>query len=269
MRIPLYQVDAFAARLFSGNPAAVCPLAGWLPNTLLEAIAAENNLSETAFLVGGNGRYHIRWFTPTVEVDLCGHATLAAAYVVGRHLEPGRDRLVFDSRSGPLPVSQVGDAWELDFPARSPEPCPAPSALAAGLGIAPREVWRSDDYLALLADEDEVRRLTPDFARLATLDSRGVIVTAPGRECDFVSRFFAPQSGIAEDPVTGSAHATLAPFWAPRLAKRRFAARQLSARGGELTCELREGRVLIRGRAVEYLAGSIEVPDLECGNTSP
>jgi PhzF family phenazine biosynthesis protein len=259
MRIPYYHVDAFASRPFSGNPAGVCPLPEWLPDATLQQIAAENRHSETAFFVGEGGVYDLRWFTPTVEVDLCGHATLAAAHVIFRHLGYAGERIRFRSQSGDLTVSQRGDLLVLDFPALPARPCPPPPALIEALGTAPLEVRRARDYLALLASEEEVAALRPDVLKLAQLDCLGVIVTAEGREADFVSRFFAPAAGIPEDPVTGSAHCTLVPYWAERLGRQRFTARQLSARGGELYCELQGKRVHIGGRAVTYLTGTIEL----------
>jgi PhzF family phenazine biosynthesis protein len=262
MKLPLYQVDAFATRPFAGNPAAVVPLPRWLDDALLLAIAAENNLSETAYLVGGAGAYEIRWMTPATEVDLCGHATLASAWVVFERLESGRTSVTFSSKSGPLSVSREGDLLALDFPARPPERAEGVlAALASALGKTPRESWVSPrDYMAVFDDEEEVRALRPDMALAAALDGRAVIATAPGREVDFVSRFFAPSFGIPEDPVTGSAHCTLVPYWAGRLGKERLAARQVSARGGELLCELRGARVSIAGRVAPYLEGAIEVP---------
>ncbi len=259
MDISLYQIDAFTDVAFHGNPAAVCPLTEWLPTPTLAAIAAENNLSETAFLVGGMGRYHIRWFTPTVEVDLCGHATLASAFVVFEHLEPGRTAVVFDSQSGPLTITREDGVLFLDFPSRPPEPVAVPADLATILGRAPLEVARARDLVALYASEDDVRALAPDFRRLGAFDF-SVAATAPGRDCDFVSRFFAPNFGIDEDPVTGSSHCTLIPYWARRLGKTRLFARQVSLRGGELTCEERGARVRIGGRAVEVLSGTIRLP---------
>jgi PhzF family phenazine biosynthesis protein len=259
MDIPLYQIDAFTEVAFHGNPAAVCPLKEWLPTPTLAAIAAENNLSETAFLVGGAGRYHIRWFTPTVEVDLCGHATLASAFVVFERLEPGRDTVVFDSQSGPLTITRQAGVLFLDFPSRPPAPVDVPADLGAILGRAPQEVALARDLVALFGSEDEVRALQPDFRRLAGLDV-SVAATAPGRDCDFVSRFFAPNFGIDEDPVTGSSHCTLIPYWARRLGKTRLFARQVSQRGGELACEDRGERVRIGGRAVEVLSGVIRLP---------
>ncbi len=262
MKLPLYQVDAFASRPFAGNPAAVVPLPRWVDDALLLAIAAENNLSETAYLVGGGGAYEIRWMTPATEVDLCGHATLASAWVVFEKLEPGRREVTFSSKSGPLRVSREGDSLALDFPSRPAERAEeAQDALSAALGRAPRESWVSPrDYMAVFDGEEEVLALSPDMARTATLDGHAVIATAPGREVDFVSRFFAPAFGVPEDPVTGSAHCTLVPYWAKRLGKKRLSARQVSARGGELVCEDRGARVSIGGRVAPYLEGTIEVP---------
>jgi PhzF family phenazine biosynthesis protein len=259
MKIPLFQIDAFTSRLFAGNPAAVCPLTAWLPDGTLQAIAAENNLSETAFLVGGNGQYTLRWFTPLVEVDLCGHATLAAAFVVMRHLEPSRTAVSFSSRSGALAVVKQGERLVLDFPAQPPAPGEVPPGLAAALGREPSEVLASRSLMAIYESEAQVRAVTPDMTRLAALPCRAVMVTAPGCEVDFVSRFFAPRVGIAEDPVTGSAHCTLVPYWSRRLGKPRLHALQVSQRGGELWCEDCGERVRIAGHAVQYLAGMIEI----------
>jgi PhzF family phenazine biosynthesis protein len=261
MQLRLYQVDAFASRAFAGNPAAVVPLDRWLPDETMQAIAAENNLSETAFFVGEKGYFHIRWMTPTDEVDLCGHATLASAWVVFNEIERGRTEVHFRSQSGPLKVTAAGDTLALDFPSRPPEPADGSiAALADALGARPRAALASRDYLALFETEDEVRALKPDMAKVATLDRMAVIATAPGRDCDFVSRFFVPSMGIPEDPVTGSAHCTLVPYWSKRLGKASLFARQVSARGGELWCEDRGERVAIAGRCVKYLEGTIEVP---------
>jgi PhzF family phenazine biosynthesis protein len=261
MRLSLFHVDAFTSRVFGGNPAAVLPLERWLPDPTLQAIAAENNLSETAFLVGSSGEYHIRWMTPACEIDLCGHATLASAWVVLNELEAGRTEVAFRSKSGPLRVAAEADRLALDFPSRPPEPADASAAaVAAALGRRPRSVLASRDYLAVFESEDEVRALAPDMAAVAALDRMAVIATAPGRDCDFVSRFFAPAVGIPEDPVTGSAHCTLVPYWSERLGKPRLFARQVSARGGELWCEDRRDRVSMAGRCAPYLRGTIEVP---------
>jgi len=258
MKLPLYQVDAFASRVFAGNPAAVCPLDGWIPEELMQSIAAENNLSETAFFVREVQRYALRWFTPAAEVDLCGHATLASAYVVFRYLEPGRGEVRFGSRSGELVVRAEGAELVLDFPARPGTPAPAPPLLVAGLGATPVEVLDAPYWMAVFESEREVRALAPDLARLTEL-GRPVIATAPGDAVDFVSRFFAPAVGVPEDPVTGSAHCTLTPYWAARLDKERLTARQVSARGGELRCVHAGERTLIGGRAALYLEGTIEV----------
>jgi PhzF family phenazine biosynthesis protein len=259
MKVALFHVDAFTSRLFAGNPAAVVPLPAWPDDRLLQSIAAENNLAETAFLVGADGRYEIRWLTPEQEVDLCGHATLASAFVVFERLEPGRRFVRFDSRSGPLGVERRGDRLVLDFPARPPVPCAIPAGLSEALSLAPRSLLASRDYLAVYESEEDVRGLRPDFERLRSFGRLGVIVTAPGTDADFVSRFFAPSAGIPEDPVTGSAHCTLVPYWARRLGKTELHARQVSRRGGELFCEERGERVAIAGGAVLYLEGTIEV----------
>ncbi|MEN9216239.1 MAG: PhzF family phenazine biosynthesis protein [Gloeomargarita sp. HHBFW_bins_162] len=259
--ILLYQVDAFTQKLFGGNPAAVCPLTEPLSAELCQAIAQENQLSETAFLwPDGTGCYHIRWFTPTCEVDLCGHATLAAAFVVGTYVEPGCDVVRFRSRQESLMVRKHGDLWELDFPQWSLTPAEPTADLLAGLGLTPQEVWRNHrDMVAVVADADQVKNVQPNYPQLSRLDCLGVSVTAPGRGVDFVSRFFAPNMGISEDPVTGSAHCALAPYWGKRLGKTVLHAQQLSARGGELWCVLTPERVLIRGGAVCYLSGQIHL----------
>lgn len=261
MRIPLYQIDAFADGPFTGNPAAVCPLDAWLPDELMQAIAAENNLSETAFFVPEGDGFRLRWFTPSVEVDLCGHATLASAFVVFRYLAPENGRVTFQTeKAGTLTVGREGDRLVLDFPSRPALPCALSDEVAAALGKPPMTLLASRDYLAVYADADEVAALSPDFAALAALDRFAMIVTAPGSgEIDFVSRFFAPARGVAEDPVTGSAHCTLVPYWAERLGKSRLDARQLSRRGGRLSCGLEGDRVTIAGRAVLYLEGTITI----------
>ena len=263
MRLPLYQVDAFASAVFAGNPAAVCPLEGWLDDSLLQGIAAENNLSETAFFVAGEGgAYALRWFTPVAEVALCGHATLASAFVLFELLERGLSQVAFTTReSGTLSVDKVGDRLAMDFPALVPQPCPPPAGLDDALGLVPLEVLSAGerDYLAVVKTEDALARLAPDMAALARLDRPGVIVTAPGRNHDFVSRFFAPALGVPEDPVTGSAQCALAAYWASRLGKSEFAAAQISRRGGELQCRLAGDRVVIEGRCVLYLEGTITV----------
>jgi predicted PhzF superfamily epimerase YddE/YHI9 len=248
-------VDAFASGLFKGNPAAVCPLESWLPDEILQAIAEENNLAETAFYVRESGRYRLRWFTPTVEVDLCGHATLATASVIGA------PRVVFDSRSGELVVERQGELYVLDFPARPPHECPDDPTLFEALGAKPTTLLTTADYLCVFDTEDQVRALRPNMAKLAAVDCFAVTATAPGRDCDFVSRFFAPAKGIPEDPVTGRAHTSLIPYWSHRLGKKKLFARQISRRGGELWCEDRGARVNIGGHAVRYLVGQITVPN--------
>jgi PhzF family phenazine biosynthesis protein len=260
MKLPYYEVAAFTTNPFGGNPAGVCLLEGWLADRVLQRIAANNNLSETAFLVPRGNDFELRWFTPTTEVDLCGHATLAAAAVLFGEGRLPEETVRFYSRSGVLPVTRKDDVLTLDFPARPPAPIAAPAALISGLRETPREVYQARDCLAVFAGEADVRALRPDFALLKTLDCLGIIATAPGTDCDFVSRFFAPGAGIDEDPVTGSAHCTLIPFWAARLGKTTLSARQLSARGGELCCELVGDRVRIGGRAVLYLCGEIQLP---------
>jgi PhzF family phenazine biosynthesis protein len=259
MKVRLYQVDAFTSRLFAGNPAAVCPLESWLDDQTMQAIAAENNLAETAFFVGSGGRYDLRWFTPLVEVDLCGHATLASAFVIFNRLEPSLEAVSFRSKSGELRVTRSGDRLTLDFPAWPPERREVSGALTRALGAAPREAWESHDLMAVYDSEDDVRRLTPAMDLVAALEGFAVIATAPGQTADFVSRFFAPRQGIPEDPVTGRAHCTLVPYWARRLGKPRLHALQLSRRGGELFCEDRGDRVAISGHAVQFLEGTIEV----------
>ncbi len=255
-----FQIDAFATRVFEGNPAAVVPLDRWLADAAMQAIAAENNLSETAFFVPEGEAYRLRWFSPGGEMDLCGHATLASAYVLFELLGHAGRAIAFDTRSGRLVVERDGKRLAMDFPALPAQPCVAPAALLAGLKRQPVEVLAADDYFAVYASENDIRTLAPDLTELSKLDRRGVCVTAPGTSVDFVSRFFGPKWGIPEDPVTGSAHCTLAPYWAARLGKTRFIARQLSRRGGELYCELRGGRVIIAGSAVKFLEGEIAVP---------
>jgi predicted PhzF superfamily epimerase YddE/YHI9 len=303
MRFRLYQVDAFTDRPLSGNPAAVCPLEAWPEDDVLQAVAAENNLSETAFLVPDGSGYELRWFTPTTEVDLCGHATLAAGYVVLRYAEGTRDSVRFSTASGPLEVRRDGEALLMDFPSVPAEPCPAPAELAEGLGAEPVEVRRARDWLAVFRSRTEVARLAPRMEVLEALEGRGVIATAPAgegpgqgagpaagppagaggaqgegssppgaasgdgagapsggpRRPDFVSRFFAPAVGVPEDPVTGSAHCTLAPYWAERLGKDRLLGHQISRRGGEVTCRVLGDRVELGGRAVLFLEGRARI----------
>jgi PhzF family phenazine biosynthesis protein len=261
MSLPLFWIDAFTRRIFAGNPAGVVPLERWLPDDVMQRIAFENGLSETAFFVGtGPGQYHLRWFTPAVEVDLCGHATLASAHVLWTELGESAKLITFASRSGPLHVTRAGDRLELDFPSQPAVPAAAPELLIQSLGRQPELVGRAGTrWFCVFAQAADVRALRPDQARLAQVTPGRVIVTAPGDDCDFVSRFFAPDAGIAEDPVTGSAHCTLTPYWAERLGKTRLHARQVSARGGELWCELRGDRVGLAGHAVTYLRGELSV----------
>jgi PhzF family phenazine biosynthesis protein len=260
MTIPIYQVDAFTSHLFGGNPAAVCILDSWLSAEAMQNIAAENNLSETAFIVCRDSGYDLRWFTPTVEVDLCGHATLAAGHVILDYLEPGLDSVSFETLSGLLTVSRDGDLLSMDFPSRAPKPIPISDTLSDALGMAPAEVHLSRDILALYEDEASIRALVPDQVKLAAIEEgMGVIVTAKGDEVDFVSRFFCPKAGVPEDPVTGSAHCTLVPFWSERLGRSQLSARQISERGGELQCEHLGDRVKISGQCALFLRGTIEV----------
>ena len=257
MMLNLYQVDAFATRPFEGNPAAVVPLEAWLPDAVMQSIAAENNLAETAFFVPEGEGFRIRWFTPTVEVRLCGHATLASAYVLFQILEWAADEILFESLSGPLRVTREESGLTLDFPAQPGGACDPPDVLYTALGVNPDAVLAAEDYLVFLESQEQVAALAPDMALLAQLDLRGVAVTAPGRRHDFVVRFFAPGCGIPEDPVTGSAYTQLAPYWGEKLGKSRLRARQISPRGGEVTCELKGDRVRISGSAILFLEGRI------------
>ena len=261
MRIPLFQVDAFSSKIFGGNPAAVCPLIEWLSDEEMLLIAAENNLAETAFFLATEEGYHLRWFTPEYEIDLCGHATLATAHVLFQHLGYAEDKITFSSKSGVLCVTKKDQLLTLDFPARPPQPTSLPSVIAQGIGKAPLEVLKSRDYVLVYETEEDVLSLKPNQALLDTinLDPGGIIVTAPGNAADFVSRFFTPQASIFEDPVTGSAHCSLMPYWEKKFKKKKLRALQLSRRGGELWCELKEDRVLISGQAVTYLEGFIEI----------
>jgi len=264
MRIPVYHVDAFASRPFEGNPAAICPLESWLPDATLQAIAGEHNLSETAYYVPGDGHYELRWFTPEVEVDLCGHATVASAHVIlDLRREMAGKRVSFKSKSGELGVDRISEngnvLYALDFPSRPPQPVASYPNLEQALGAMPQQVLKARDYLCVFGSEDEVLALKPDMAKLAALECFAVIVTAPGQDCDLVSRFFAPAKGVDEDPVTGSAHCTLIPYWSERLGKTKLFARQRSRRGGELWCEHRGDRVSIAGRAVKFSEGMIEL----------
>lgn len=261
MRTRIFQIDAFASRRFAGNPAAVLPMDGFLADATLQAIAAENNLAETAFLVPEDGGYRLRWFTPKTEVPLCGHATLASAAVVMERLEPGRMHVIFQSASGPLTVRRKGTGYAMDFPSRPSEPVLTPPGLVKALGVNPVEVFSNQfNYMALLESEKCLRELVPDMAILAGIGRPGVIVTASGDgEYDFVSRYFAPAKGIPEDPVTGAAHCMLAPYWAKRLGKKEFRAFQASPRGGEVICRVVNDRIELQGECVFYLEGEVEI----------
>lgn len=257
MKLNIYQVDAFAEKVFEGNPAAVCPLEEWVSDDVLQKIAEENNLSETAFFAPEKQGFKLRWFTPVAEVDLCGHATLAAAYVLYKHLGYSGQEISFSTRSGKLVVKKVAKGLRMDFPASVPEVVQAPNNLVAGLGREPKEVLAAFDYIAVLDSEDEVINLNPDFSKWLDLDLRGVVVTAPGKDVDFVSRCFFPKLRINEDPVTGSAHCELAPFWGARLGLKNLKAKQLSKRTGLVECGLIEDRVILSGNAVSYMQGQI------------
>lgn len=262
MKLKLYQIDAFTSQLFSGNPAAVVPLDTWLPDETLQAIALENNLSETAFFVENDGDYALRWFTPKAEVDLCGHATLATAYVIYQHIAPEKTELHFHSKSGLLKTIKLDEYIQLDFPASVPEEnaIKPPDAIVRGGDQTILKVYTSkQDYLVILENEAALKALKPNFSALLELDNRGVIFSAPGDNCDFVSRCFFPKYDVNEDPVTGSAHCVSAPYWANVLGKNKLHARQLSQRGGELICEIKDDRVLLLGKAVPYLEGVISL----------
>ena len=260
MKIPYYEVHAFTSLLFAGNPAGICILEEWLPDNLLQQIAAENNLPETAFLIDRGDFFDIRWLAPSAEIDLCGHATLGSAHVLFNHLGRPGNSLKFRSRSGELTVDRAGERLVLDFPSLPATPCDAPSWMADALGAQPKEVFKGRDYMAVFVRPEEVAMIKPDFAKLSKIDAQGVFVTAPGNEnCDFVSRYFAPGVGVPEDPVTGSIHCALIPYWSKQLGKKTLRARQLSPRGGELFCEDRGDRVGIGGTAVTYLEGTMAI----------
>jgi len=263
MKIPIYRIDAFTNRPLSGNPAAVCPLEEWLPDATMQAIASENNLSETAFFTATDDGFHIRWFTPLSEVSLCGHATLASAWCVFNELGYDKDEIIFRSKSGHLRVVQDNDLITLNFPADPPVACEAPHALLEAFKATPVECLKAMDYMLVFADEADVAGAEPDLELLAKLNLRGVIITAPSEKYDFVCRFFAPKIGIDEDPVTGSAFTELTPYWAGKTGKKALRSRQLSARGGEVFCELKGTRVLISGRAVKYSRSMIETEKIK------
>lgn len=259
MKLDLFQVDAFAERIFEGNPAAVVPLKQWLNDELLLKIAEENNLSETAFLVADGQHYQLRWFTPAAEVDLCGHATLAAAHVVFHHLHQQQSQVRFSTRSGDLVVHRSAQGLMMDFPATMPTPVAEPAAISQVLGYEAEAVLLGFDHLVVLPTAQHVRDLEPDFSLLKQLDSRGVVFTAPGDDYDCVSRCFYPKLNVPEDPVTGSAHCQLAPYWAKRLNQQVIVARQASTRGGTIRCEMNNGRVRLHGTAMDYLIGTINL----------
>ncbi len=259
MELTLYQIDAFASKPFEGNPAAVIPLETWLPNDTMQSIAEENNLSETTFFAPTKTGFHIRWFTPIAEVDLCGHATLAAAYVLFNFLGYDKGIIEFDSRSGMLTVLQKEDWLVMDFPAQPPVLCDVPDEIIKAFDKKPIECLRSEDYIVVFETEIDISSVKTDLDYLKKLDLRGVIITSRSQQYDFVSRFFAPKYGIDEDPVTGSSHTQLIPYWAQKLGKTKLTAKQVSRRGGELICELQNDRVLISGKAVKYLEGRIEI----------
>jgi PhzF family phenazine biosynthesis protein len=261
MRVPIYQIDAFTKSRFAGNPAAVMVLPAFPVDTTMQQVAAENNLAETAFLVHRGGHYNLRWFTPAVEVPLCGHATLASAAVVMERLEPGVKHVVFQTASGPLPVTRTNEGYMMDLPSRPSEKCTPPAGLIEALGIEPAAVYSNEfNYLVVAESASTVRKLVPNLHSIARLDRPGVIVTAPGDFAyDFVSRYFAPAKGIPEDPVTGGAHCMLVPYWADRLGKAEFRAYQASPRGGEVVCRLCGDRVELEGSCVFYLEGHAEI----------
>jgi PhzF family phenazine biosynthesis protein len=259
MKLKQYQVDAFASHVFQGNPAAVVPLTSWLDDAILQAIAEENNLSETAFFVPSPKGFNLRWFTPRAEVDLCGHATLATAYVLFEHLGYTGATITFETRSGDLMVQHQGELLVMDFPARPPISCTPPDGLLKALGRPSVEVLAADDYVVVFDSEEVIRSMIPDYTQLSLVDLRGVVVTAPGQEADFVSRFFVPKHGIPEDPVTGSSHCELTPYWAARLGRTNLRARQVSRRGGEILCRLNGDRVMLSGTAVTFMEAEITV----------
>lgn len=260
MNLPIFQVDAFTDSLFSGNPAAVVPLDGWLTDDQMQNIAAENNLSETAFFVQEEDGFRLRWFTPTTEVDLCGHATLASAHVIFEELGFNEAEIIFKTKSGRLTIEKEEHLLKMNFPAVKMPKVEAPEILFKALGMPPTsEAYKTDDYMIILDSEAEINAIVPDMKMLSEIPARGVIITAKGDEVDFVSRFFAPQSGVDEDPVTGSAHTKSAPYWSKKLDKTELSARQVSRRGGDLICRMKGERVEILGAAITYLRGEISL----------
>jgi PhzF family phenazine biosynthesis protein len=259
MEIKIYQIDAFSNTVFQGNPAAVCPLEEWLPDELLQKIAQENNLSETAFVVAQGSDYLLRWFTPEAEVDLCGHATLATAHVLFTHLNYTKEKIRFKTKSGLLEVIKSSSGYRMSFPASELEQIETPEILSVGLGATPVQTLKAFDYIVVFESESQIRALLPNFNQLANLDLRGVVVTAPGDEVDFVSRCFFPKLSVNEDPVTGSAHCEIAPYWSSKLAKTKLLGKQLSKRTGLVQCEIENDRVILSGNAVDYMTGTIHL----------
>ena len=259
MKLPIYQIDAFAGKAFEGNPAAICPLSEWLPDEVMQSIAKENNLSETAFFVSTGRGFHIRWFTPVAEVDLCGHATLASAYVIFSHLGFEKNIVKFESKSGLLTVVQNEGLLIMDFPSQPPTPCEIPDEISSAFQSTPVECLKSEDYIIVFGSEEEIATAQPNLVELSKLDLRGIVITAKSSEYDFIARFFAPKYGINEDPVTGSAYTQLVPYWSNTLGATKLHAKQVSSRGGEIFCELVGNRVSIAGKAATYLVGEIEI----------
>ncbi len=259
MKLPIYQIDAFAEKTFQGNPAAVCPLKEWLPDEVMQSIAEENNLSETVFFLSTEKGFHLRWFTPVTEVDLCGHATLAAAYVLFDCLGYPHETIMFESRSGLLNVTKKEEWLVMELPISSPVPCDTPQEIETAFTIKPIECLRADDYIVVFKSEADVLAAKPDPEYLKKLSLRGVIITSKSNQYDFVARFFAPKYGIIEDPVTGSAYTQLAPYWLSKLGKSKFRVKQISKRGGELRCEVINQSIHIYGKAIKYLQGEIEL----------
>jgi len=262
MKLRIYQVDAFASKVFEGNPAAVCPLEEWLDDDILQKIAEENNLSETAFFVVSENEIQLRWFTPLEEVDLCGHATLACAHVLYKHLGYTKAQINFQTKSGKLIVTQTSSGYSMDFPASEPVELytDIPINLISGLGgVKPQKIMAAFDYVIVLSSEDEVKNLTPDLSMWLHIDLRGVVVTAQGSDVDFVSRCFFPKLRVNEDPITGSAHCELTPYWAAKLNRNKLKARQISLRSGLVVCELNKDRVILTGNAIDYMSGEITI----------
>ena len=259
MKLPIYQIDAFAGKAFEGNPAAICPLSEWLPDEVMQSIAKENNLSETAFFVSTGRGFHIRWFTPVAEVDLCGHATLASAYVIFSHLGFEKNIVKFESKSGLLTVVQNEGLLIMDFPSQPPTPCEIPDEISSAFQSTPVECLKSEDYIIVFGSEEEIATAQPNLVELSKLDLRRIVITAKSSEYDFIARFFAPKYGINEDPVTGSAYTQLVPYWSNTLGATKLHAKQVSSRGGEIFCELVGNRVSIAGKAATYLVGEIEI----------